>query len=272
MIPIDSFSRTYRLKAYCVFGAALLILLLRFIGHGAFHSLHGTSPLLKESELFYRLFVASKVPLLLAEDSPIAWAFDIALLALPVLFILTLNRWLAVAFTFSLLLYFFTFNVVTGHHYHGLIGALIISTPFWIKDETRFNLLWRGVRYYLLYIFVSAALWKIFRGSVFYTEQMSNILKAQQLSLLLQSPDCWRAHFIQYLIANPPVAHWVLIVNVLVQLSFAIAFFTKRFDWLLLALMLVFCVGNYFVMSIVSGELLILGLALVSWDRFAGNK
>ncbi len=131
----------------------------------------------------------------------------------------------------------------------------------------RFNLLWEGARYYLLYIFASAALWKIFRGSVFYQEQLSNILKHQQLDLLLQQSQSYQAHCVQYLIAHPEISHAVLIVNVVVQLCFAFGFFTKKFDSLLFILAIVFCAANYFVMGITSTELLVLNLTLLNWEK-----
>jgi hypothetical protein len=165
------------------------------------------------------------------------------------------------------LTYFITYNIVTGHHYHGLIGVLIITIPFFSKDEKRFNLLWEGARYYMLYVFASAALWKILRGSAFYTDQLSNILKAQQLDLLIQDRDSLSAYIASYLIANPQVGHLVLLINVLLQLSFAIGFFTKKCDRLLLVLVVLFTIGNYFVMSIISVEILILAFALLNWDK-----
>jgi hypothetical protein len=266
MANYKGFTAQYALKAYLVFAVVVLVIIGRLAAPAGFSylpPLTGTA----ESETIYRLLQYAGLPALVWANQTVPVVLDVLLILLPVAFVFTLKRGFAIGTFVLLLLYFFTYNMVTGHHYHGLAGTLLIMVPFFSKDETRFNLLWQAVRYYWLYIFASAALWKILRGSVFYAEQMSNILKAQQLDLLVQQPETLQAHIVQYLIANPQAAHMVLLVNVLVQLSFAIGFFTRRYDKALSALAIIFCVANYFVMSIVSAELLILNLTLTDWGK-----
>lgn len=269
MTNSEPFATQYRLKAYFVFGVALLILSYRFLSHALFTGMLNPVYSFQQKETWYHILFSSNIPQFITGNYLLSATLDLSLFIFPVLFLLRWQRAWAVAFSVVLLLYFFTFNLVTGHHYHGLVGAILITIPFWTKNETRFNLLWEAVRYYWLYIFASAALWKILRGSVFYTEQLSNILKSQQLDLLLQQPDSFQAQVAQYLIANPQVSHGVLVVNVLVQLCFAVGFFTRKFDTALFILALVFCAANYFVMSIVSAELLILNLTLLNWEKVA---
>ncbi len=269
MTNSEPFATQYRLKAYFVFGVALLILSYRFLSHALFTGMLNPVYSFQQKETWYHILFSSNIPQFITGNYLLSATLDLSLFIFPVLFLLRWKRAWAVAFSVVLLLYFFTFNLVTGHHYHGLVGAILITIPFWTKNETRFNLLWEAVRYYWLYIFASAALWKILRGSVFYTEQLSNILKSQQLDLLLQQPDSFQAQVAQYLIANPQVSHGVLVVNVLVQLCFAVGFFTRKFDTALFILSLVFCAANYFVMSIVSAELLILNLTLLNWEKVA---
>ena len=108
------------------------------------------------------------------------------------------------------------------------------------------------MRYYFLYIFSSAALWKILRGSAFYHDQLSNILKQQQINLLLQNPDGYKAHIAQFLISHTNFSHALLLANVVLQLSFAIGFFTKKFDRFLFWFAILFVVANLFVMGILS--------------------
>jgi len=267
MTNSENFAKRYRLKAFFVFGTALIILFYRFISHALFSGMMHPVYAFEEKEIWYRVFLSSHLAQFITDNHFLSLASDLLLFLLPVLFLITRKRVFAIAFSILLLIYFFTYNLVTGHHYHGFVGVILITIPFWMKYENRFNLLWEAVRYYWLYIFASAALWKILRGSVFYADQLSNILKAQQLDLQLQQPDSFQAQVVQYLIANPQVSHWVLIVNVLVQFSFLIGFFTKKFDTLLFVLAIVFCAANYFVMSIVSAELLILNLTLLNWEK-----
>lgn len=260
----NAFEKEYRVKAGLVFTLVLVLLCVRFASNALLSQI-GTNPILfEQSELLYRLFLKTGLLQLLISSNVALGLFDLVLFFLPVTFLITMNRGFAIMFSLLSLVYFLSFNVITGHHYHGLAGLLVITLPFWSKKEPRFNLLWEGARYYLLYIFASAALWKICRGSVFEAEQLSNILKAQQLDLLLQQPDSLKAIMAKYLISHVAVSHLVLVLNVALQFTFLIGFFTKRFDTVLLILCFVFVVGNYFVMSIVSSELLILCATLLS--------
>jgi hypothetical protein len=266
MTEKSDFELDWKIKAYFVYLLALYLFFYRLISNSMMTQMDHPVFLFGDTEWFYQLLIASHIPQFITSNSLSAALFDISLLVFSVLFLLTFKRIYAILFTVSVVLYFCTYNIITGHHYHGMAGMIVISLAFWLKEEERFKLAWEAARYYFLYIFASAALWKILRGSAFYQDQLSNILKSQQLNLLLQNPNTLKAHVVQYLIANPGVSHMVLLVNVLVQLSFIAGFFTKKYDRVLLALAIIFCIANYFVMSIISAELLILGLTLLNWD------
>jgi hypothetical protein len=267
MPSTEAFKDEVRLKANFVFGFALFILYYRFISASIMSALSQPPFIFPEDEIIYRLFLTSGIPQFITSGSLVPALFDVCWYALPVLFLLTLDRAYVIAFTILTLIYFLTYNIAAAHHYHSLIGLIVISIPFWSKKETRFHFLWEAARYYWLYVLASAALWKLFRGSVFYTDQLSNILKSQQINLLLQHPDTFRAHIAQYLIAHPPVAHIILLLNVAVQLSFLVGFFTKKFDGYLFVLAIIFVIANYYVMGIVSTELLILNFTLMNWEK-----
>jgi hypothetical protein len=264
---VSDFQKHIQERANYVYTSVLLIFVWRFVSNALLSQIGADPIIFPDREIIHRLFIGTGTPQFITSHYVFAALFDITLFILPIAFLVTLNKWWAVLFSVVASVYFLTFNVITGHHYHGLVGVLVISVPFWFTDKTRFNFAWEAARYYLLYIFVSAALWKIMRGSLFYPLQLSNILKAQQLDLLLQNPDSIRAAIASYLISNPTISHYILYVNVLVQASFTIGFFTKKFDTLLLVVMLAFCVANYFVMGISSFELLILSILLLKKFR-----
>ena len=260
------FDTDFKVKAYFVFMVGLYLFFYRMISNSMTTQMDYPPFLFGDKEFFYRIFLASHIPQFITSNRIIAALFDVSILVFAVLFLVTFKRIYAILFTVQVMVYFLTYNVITGHHYHGMIALIVISIPFWFKSEQRFNFSWEAVRYYFLYVFASAALWKILRGSAFYTDELSNILKSQQLNLLLQNPESFRAHIAEYLIANPATAHVVLLVNVFVQLTFLAGFFTKRFDKVLFWLAIVFCIANYYVMGIVSMDLLILDLTLLKWD------
>ena len=254
-------------KAYFVFGIAMYIFFYRMISNSMLSQMNHPIFLFGDKEWFYQIFISSGIAQFLTGNTLYAAVFDVSLLVFTVGFLLSGYRIYAMLFSLQVLIYFLTYNVVTGHHYHGLIGLLVITIPFWFKNEKKFAVMWEAARYYFLYLFASAALWKILRGSAFYQEQLSDILKSQQINLLLQNPQNYRAHIIQYMISHTAVSHVVLLIDVVLQLAFVIGFFTKKFDTILFVLAIVFCIGNYFVMSILSAELLILNLTLLDWQK-----
>lgn len=262
----NRFSGAYFLKLRVAYVGVLLVLLCRLL-QGVLLSQMQQPHLFDLYQNAYSLFSITTIPYWLTQHTALAIVFDVLLFAMPFIAMFTANRLAAIASTVLLLIYMMLFNMAANHAYHGLIGAIVITIPFWCKTEERFNLLWDAARYYWLYAFTSAGLWKILRGSAFLTDQMSNILMQQQLDYLLQQPLTFKASVIQYLISHPTLSHGVLLINVCLQLSFLAGFFTRRFDTALIVLSVVFCLANYFVMSIVSTELLILNLTLISWDK-----
>lgn len=263
----EIFEKELRLKASFVFGFALLVLYYRFISASILSAMSQPPFIFEENEVAYKCFLISGIPQFITSGTLVPALFDVCWYALPILFLLTTERIYAILFSTVTLIYFLTYNVATAHHYHGLAGLLIITVPFWTKKEESFRFLWEAARYYWLYIFASAALWKIFRSSLFYIDQLPNILKSQQINLLLQHPDTFKAHVVQHLIANPSTAHLVLIVAVLLQLSFLIGFFTRKFDNYLFWLAIIFSIGNYYIMGIASFELMILNFTLMNWEK-----
>ena len=267
MIAARDFERELRIKAVAVYTAALVILLNRFFSRALLPQIGETFTDSCQTEFVYRILTQIGIVPFFLNHHWVSAVFDISLFFTPVFFLAFRKRVFAVAFTVLVTFYFLAYNITAFHHYHGLFAIVVVSIPFWSKSETRFNFLWEAVRYYWLYVFSSAAVWKILRGSVFYQEQLSNILKQQQLDLLLQQPESFRASIVQYLISNPEAGHAVLLINVAVQLLFAVGFFTKKFDALLFTLAVIFCAANYFVMNIVSVEMLILNLTLLNWSK-----
>jgi hypothetical protein len=265
MQQTNAFEKSLSVKAYFVLGMAMYFCFYRLISASMLSQTNHPLFLFAQSEIFYRLYLQSGIPQFITSNSVITAVLDVSLLVLTIGYLLSFNRIFIVLFTLVLLNYFITYNLVTGHHYHGLFGLLIITLPFWFKKEQKFNLAWDLARYYLLYIFASAALWKILRGSAFYDLQLSNIVKQQQINLLLQAPESFKAHIAQYFISHSVTAHIVLLLNVVLQGSFLIGFFTKKYDRILLCVAILFVVANYYVMGIVSFEMLVLGLTLLDW-------
>ncbi len=135
-------------------------------------------------------------------------------------------------------------------HHGPFILYVLLAFAFVTNREERFYFILRGCRYYFLYIFVSAAIWKTVRGAVFDGQEMSHILLNQHIDLL--SGDCQTTlcRCYAWLIGHPAVAQGLYIGAVLMEAVFVVGFFTRRFDRLLLALAILFVAADLLVMRI----------------------
>lgn len=256
----------YLKKSKFVFGFALAVLAYHFFTNTFLSQIASPPPPLVFPSIdnTYWLLLISDIPQLVIGSSFLLTVFDISLISLPLLvFVYPSKRLLYILFSVFITLYFLIFNLYSGHHFHGLVGLILISIPFWVKSSARFDMLWKAVRFYTLFIFASAAIWKTTRGTAFDFNHLHNILQHQHAQLLFDNPEGWRASFVRWLLMHPTVCFALMLSAVVSQASFAIGFFTSRFDYVLLALLLLFVVFNYLVMNIVSSELLVLGLTLL---------
>ncbi len=139
---------------------------------------------------------------------------------------------------------------------------LIFPIIFIPKKEETFLLLFDGIRYFFLYFFASAGIWKIIRGSVFNKVQLSGILLEQHKEMLTSSPHYWLTDLYVFLINHATLSYFLYIVVTIMELSFLIGFFTKKFDKFLILVYFVFLIADYFIMRIPYFETLPLLLTL----------
>ncbi len=133
---------------------------------------------------------------------------------------------------------------------------LLFPIAFLGTNEKTFRLLIEGLRYFFLFFFASAGLWKIVTGSVFNIEQMSGILLYQHADLLLTSPGYWQTNLIQWLITHPTIGFILYIAASLLELVFIAGFFTKKYDHLLIVCVIVFLLFDQLIMRIPYYEIL----------------
>jgi len=136
-------------------------------------------------------------------------------------------------------------NSIEGH-----LAWLLFPLVFMPKKEEGFYVLFDGLRYFFLFFFASAGLWKLRQGGVFNPAEMSGVLLYQHSQLLTSSPDYWQTKLILWLIQHKFIGYALYLSATLFELSFIVGFFTKRFDRVLLLLFLLFLVMDYIVMRI----------------------
>lgn len=142
------------------------------------------------------------------------------------------------------------------------VAWLLFPLIFIADNENTFTLLFNGIRYFFLYFFLSAGIWKIVNGSVFNAAQLSAILLEQHKEMLTASPLYRLSYLYQYLINHTILSYTFYLVVTLMELSFITGFFTKRFDKYLLLIYFVFLIADYLVMRIPYFETLPFALTL----------
>ncbi|HWB25213.1 MAG TPA: hypothetical protein VG738_07025 [Chitinophagaceae bacterium] len=149
-------------------------------------------------------------------------------------------------------------NSIEGH-----IAWLLFPLVFIARKDKTFWLLLDGLRYFFLFFFASAGLWKLRQGGAFDHLQMSGVLLYQHSQLLTNSPGYWQSKFIMWLVQHAWVSYILYLLATLVELSFITGFFTKKFDRVLVALFILFLIFDNLVMRIPYYEVLPLLLPLL---------
>jgi hypothetical protein len=156
----------------------------------------------------------------------------------------------SVIFALFVAFYLLLADIFWQVHHEPFILFFLLALVFTTSRPDRFFLLITGCRYYFLYIFASAAIWKIARGAVFNGEEMSRILLLHHADLLTGTCSSISCRFYQWLILRPALSQFVFIAGALLEGSFLIGFFTRRFDrWLILGAV-VFVLADLLVMRI----------------------
>jgi len=149
-------------------------------------------------------------------------------------------------------------NSIEGH-----IAWLFFPFLFLANDEKTFKLLFEGLRYFFLYFFVSAGIWKLVQGGVFNLAEMSGVLLYQHNQLLSSSPGYWQTDLISYLVLHTQLSYFLYLSATLLELFFIIGFFTKKYDRFLAILFVLFLIADYYLMRIPYFELTPLLLTLL---------
>jgi hypothetical protein len=130
------------------------------------------------------------------------------------------------------------------------IAWLVFPVLFLTKKETSFYLLANGLRYYFLFLFTSAGVWKFTQYGIFNVQQFSNILLVQHKEILTAQITVYQ-NFIYWLINHSTISYLLYVAGALLELFFIVGYFTKKYDWLLAIATIIFLVFDYALMRII---------------------
>ncbi|MBL7951979.1 MAG: hypothetical protein JNM62_09690 [Flavobacteriales bacterium] len=254
--------------ARIVFGWILLALLWRWSNGAMLSQLE--APVLGNvyKDLTFWLFQLLGVQHALTASHPAALLLDGTLTLSAVILVVRPRRvWAARTYTVSILVYFIVQTTYANHHYRPIIGLVVAGLPFMFRSLGRFAALFQGLRFYVLFIYTSAGLYKVFRGSWTNLDQMTGIIENTQLELFLAAPEGWHAQLFTWLLQHQTASWLLFLLATLMEAIFIIGYFTRRYDvWLFITAMSLH-IGFYFTMRFFAFELIVLDLTLLPWER-----
>lgn len=270
--PVTFFTAPVR-KWLCriVFSGILLSLLYSYFSQTLLHQL--CRPVLRYPYVdpSYWLMTLSGIPAFLTHYPVIAGLFDAALFGTCLLVLIRPERRLYIGiFLVLYAIYFFTFNLYGNLHTGGKVGILLAPVPFLAADLGAFTLLWEGLRYFTLFIYADAFLWKLFRGTWLYGEQGVRIIRENLAPYLTFNPDTSQAHVYYWFLQHPGITDAFFKTGFILEGLFLTGFFTRRFDRYLLIISFLLPVGFFVFADAFFFELLILSLTLM--DRKVYGK
>jgi hypothetical protein len=203
------------------------------------------------------------IPEFISSHYIVAGIFDIILfLSCTAVIIFPRKKWIIAIFIFFYFNYYIIFNSFGAHHTHALIPILIAPIPFLFSKKSFFYL-WEGLRYFLLFSYSAAFLWKFFRLSWLQNNQGILIIKKNLTPYLYFNPDSFLSKIFVWFLDYPAFTNAIFISGFIMEGFFIIGFFTKKFDSYVFILSIILPVGFWFFADALFFEQLILSLTLL---------
>jgi len=245
--------RIFYTLALCSFG-------LDFWQHILIYQI-GSNPLLNQDvDPVYMLFMMLGIPHFIS-----GWAapfFDALLILSCLASIFWPNQKASPLLFFILyIVYFIVGNMLSGHHYTN-IGLLVMAFPFIFSKPSQFVWVYSLCRFFLCFMMVSAACWKIIRGNLWHVDQTNMMLILTHLETLVHEPGSGVAMVVKWLLYNRLPAHAIWVFLIFIEGVFILGFINLKWDRILLVAYLLFFVGGWLIFNIYNFENLLLLLTL----------
>ena len=252
-MPLTELHRKQIINLYCIFFYALFL-----FKWAAGLLLYQLQPIIFNTrfDLFTWLLMDTGLHRWLLNNKHGWLLFDIVFYSLPLVYRLTfsLNKKAALAVAVGILvvnwIYIQCYTLYPTGSIESYTAWLLFPCLLIAASLRNFYFVLHGLRYFFLYFFASAGLWKIIQAGVFNPEQMNGILLYQHGAFLVSSPAHWFTKFVYWLIANPVLSYGVYIAAMLLELFFIIGFFTRRLDKFLAGAFLLFLLLDLLLMRI----------------------
>jgi len=255
-----------------VIGYILFFLLLRFFEHGTSSRLNGPPLFIVQMDITYWAYRLSPIPGLIIYNKIGSIVFDCLLFSTGILsFLFPLRTRFIIPFSIFVFINTLTLNGFGMHHAHWMTGVMIVLFPFWVKDNSKFYLLWQGIRYYTCFVYGMAFIWKTWIGDSFFNWQQGiGSFKLNLVAYLYHNPDTLLSSFYRWCVREKWFLNSGNLVITLMEASMIIGFFTKKWDKLLFWLPIFIHLVTYFFSDVLFFELLVLDFSFLSVRQLDG--
>jgi hypothetical protein len=252
-----------------VFAVILIDLVFSAFSNTLIHQLQ--SPVLKFAYVDPTFWVMHllKIPVLISSNFYLSWFWDVVLFVSCIgVLIFPQKKWVIVIFIIFYFVYYVIFNSYGAHHTHSLAPFLIAPVPFLFSKKS-FTFSWQALRYFLLFSYSAAFLWKLFRFSWLQSNQGILIVKKNLTPYLFFNPHTFLAGIYFWLLNHLFFVEVIFFTGFILEGLFIIGFFTKKFDRLLFIISLLLPFGFWFMADAVFYELVILSITLLPVSAIA---
>lgn len=229
----------------------LLLEMLLFVFSGtSFSFLQGAAFFNYGVDVFFGIFYFTGLPQFMVSHLWAAVAADAAIFVLLLWLIKEpfRNR-IAAVLMFLLFLYYVTLMGYLNHrNFH--IGFAIVLFPFLFSKTRSRYFAYEALRYFLLFFYSSAALFKIIYGSFNHWDHLSRSVVGQYAPYFVEGNTGVRTQFNLYLIHHPKTGFVLMVLSFIAELVAFAGFFTKRFDKLIGICLVLFHLVNWFIMDL----------------------
>ena len=262
-IDPSTLDRRIRYYGFLVFGFILLAIFYRFMGNNLLFQL-GNAPLKNPGiDNTYWLFHLLYIPQILMEYNLLKYIIDFFILFFTFISLVSyIKRPSAISLFVVLFIYLITVQSYTANQNKTSVALLLMIIPFMVKQENFFYI-WEALRYYLLFMIGSSGIYKLINGALFSPGHFSDVLFLQHTDLMVMNPDHFSLVLSKPFIENSFLGFLAFFLVFLVQTSFIVGFFTKKYDKLLFVLLYGFFIFTYLFVRIQNFEFLILGFTLL---------
>lgn len=257
-----------------VFGWLFLVLMYQWYANLMISQLEAPVLLRLDLDFTYWIVHATGIGELFQSSEASAFTFDIVLTTLCLVSVIFPKRIVFPILTgVFYLIYCVLLNSYQCWHYHNLITLILLIIPFCFRSLKTFSLLFAGLRYAVAYIYASAAIWKLFRGSVFNEGQMQWLIEHNYVDRL--AVEGYELSFLEnmmFQVSNhPTLSSIALILGVAMEASFFVAFFTRKFDRYLIVVGVVFHLITALLVDVSFLQLWILFVVFLPPDRITSS-